>query len=249
MCSPNLHRVLLQSDYSFLRDINIWHPFVTVGVYSSTLSAAMSNLIGASRILYALARDDLFGRYNTHFLCGTNCLFKLLLEFSLREKGTWPILNVYYIIQMSPQGPGSGSLEPKVQFIWLMWTQMYRWKGGIEYGSSVLFISGVKATIPKHGSGVLWRGLMMQSGGNHTCCTKQSYLIWSHLDITHFITGILFIFRLRLIITVWANILIPQHQPPSLINTFSLKPLILQYSVLLFSASGLVNEWTSKLWV
>ncbi|XP_026870698.2 solute carrier family 12 member 9 [Electrophorus electricus] len=54
-------RVLLQRDYSFLRDINVWHPFVPIGIYSSTLSAAMSTLIGASRILYALAKDDLFG--------------------------------------------------------------------------------------------------------------------------------------------------------------------------------------------
>ncbi|KAJ8274215.1 hypothetical protein COCON_G00088400 [Conger conger] len=55
-------RVLLRGDYSFLRDINIWRPFVLIGVYSSTLSAAMSNLIGASRILYALARDNMLGR-------------------------------------------------------------------------------------------------------------------------------------------------------------------------------------------
>ncbi|XP_060940735.1 solute carrier family 12 member 9-like [Limanda limanda] len=54
-------RCLLQKDYSFLGDINIWPPMVTVGVYSSTLSAAMSNLIGASRILYALSKDNLFG--------------------------------------------------------------------------------------------------------------------------------------------------------------------------------------------
>ncbi|PWA20507.1 hypothetical protein CCH79_00003506, partial [Gambusia affinis] len=54
--------VLLQRDYSFLRDINIWEPLVIIGVYSSTISASMSNLIGASRILYALAKDDLFGK-------------------------------------------------------------------------------------------------------------------------------------------------------------------------------------------
>uniref|UniRef100_A0A667ZFC5 Solute carrier family 12 member 9 n=1 Tax=Myripristis murdjan TaxID=586833 RepID=A0A667ZFC5_9TELE len=54
-------RRLLQKDYSFLGDINIWQPLVTMGIYSSTMSAAMSNLIGASRILYALAKDNLFG--------------------------------------------------------------------------------------------------------------------------------------------------------------------------------------------
>ncbi|KAK2881726.1 hypothetical protein QQF64_008165 [Cirrhinus molitorella] len=63
LISCTCDRILLQQDYGFLTDINVWHPFVTIGVYSSTLSAAMSNLIGASRILYALARDDLFGRF------------------------------------------------------------------------------------------------------------------------------------------------------------------------------------------
>ncbi|XP_037314532.2 solute carrier family 12 member 9-like [Pungitius pungitius] len=54
-------RHLLQKDYSFLGDINIWPPLVTIGIYSSAMSAAMSNLIGASRVLYALSKDGLFG--------------------------------------------------------------------------------------------------------------------------------------------------------------------------------------------
>ncbi|XP_067851354.1 zgc:153039 isoform X2 [Heptranchias perlo] len=62
MISCTCERLLLQKNYGFLQDINVWHPFVIIGIYSSTLSAAMSTLIGASRILYALAKDDIFGK-------------------------------------------------------------------------------------------------------------------------------------------------------------------------------------------
>ncbi|XP_067461961.1 solute carrier family 12 member 9-like isoform X2 [Thunnus thynnus] len=61
LAASSCDRHLLQRDYSFLGDINIWPPMVTIGIYSSTVSAAMSNLIGASRILYALSKDNLFG--------------------------------------------------------------------------------------------------------------------------------------------------------------------------------------------
>ncbi|XP_077170106.1 solute carrier family 12 member 9 isoform X1 [Paroedura picta] len=54
-------RALLKGDYGFFRAINVWPPFVLIGIYAASLSASMSNLIGASRILHALAKDDLFG--------------------------------------------------------------------------------------------------------------------------------------------------------------------------------------------
>nr|XP_014346148.1 PREDICTED: solute carrier family 12 member 9 isoform X2 [Latimeria chalumnae] len=61
MISFTCDRVLLQEDYGFFRNINVWPPFVIIGIYSTSLSASMSTLIGASRILHALAKDDLFG--------------------------------------------------------------------------------------------------------------------------------------------------------------------------------------------
>ncbi|XP_072497471.1 solute carrier family 12 member 9 isoform X4 [Notamacropus eugenii] len=54
-------RTLLQEDYGFFRGISLWPPMVLIGVYAASLSASMSSLIGASRILHALAQDDLFG--------------------------------------------------------------------------------------------------------------------------------------------------------------------------------------------
>lgn len=56
-----LARALLQGDYGFFRDISLWPPLVLIGIYATALSASMSSLIGASRILHALAQDDLFG--------------------------------------------------------------------------------------------------------------------------------------------------------------------------------------------
>lgn len=61
MTAFTCERTLLKEDYGYFRAINVWGPFVLIGVYSTSLSASMSTLIGASRILHALAKDDLFG--------------------------------------------------------------------------------------------------------------------------------------------------------------------------------------------
>ncbi|XP_072302433.1 solute carrier family 12 member 9 [Eucyclogobius newberryi] len=54
-------RTMLIQDYGFLQKINLWSPLVTIGIYCASLSAAMCAMIGASRILHALALDHLFG--------------------------------------------------------------------------------------------------------------------------------------------------------------------------------------------
>ncbi|XP_062392359.1 solute carrier family 12 member 9 [Sardina pilchardus] len=54
-------RALLIGDYGFFQRISVWSPFVLIGVYCASISAAMCALIGASRILHALALDKLFG--------------------------------------------------------------------------------------------------------------------------------------------------------------------------------------------
>lgn len=65
-------RFLLQNDYLYLAGINVLTGNVALGLITATWSAALSNVIGGSRVLEALAKDRVFGS---------------LLDFV--TKGTW----------------------------------------------------------------------------------------------------------------------------------------------------------------
>ncbi|XP_048581848.1 solute carrier family 12 member 9 isoform X2 [Nematostella vectensis] len=63
-------RELLVENYNYLQVIDNVRVLITIGVFASTLSAALSCLIGASRILHAIAKDQLLGVILKPFAAG-----------------------------------------------------------------------------------------------------------------------------------------------------------------------------------
>ncbi|KAI4479271.1 hypothetical protein M0802_014398 [Mischocyttarus mexicanus] len=64
-------RFLLQNNFIYMMPINLWPPFVAVGLLTATFSAGLSNLIGSSRVLEALAKDNVFGSGLNFIIQGT----------------------------------------------------------------------------------------------------------------------------------------------------------------------------------
>jgi potassium/chloride transporter 9 len=52
---------LLVYDNQVLQSISFWRPLVPIGIIATTFSGELSALIGSSRVLKALADDQLFG--------------------------------------------------------------------------------------------------------------------------------------------------------------------------------------------
>ena len=55
----------LISDFSVIGDIAHWEILITAGVFAATLSSALGSMMGAPRILQALAKDKIFPRLET----------------------------------------------------------------------------------------------------------------------------------------------------------------------------------------
>nr|XP_029732627.1 solute carrier family 12 member 9-like isoform X3 [Aedes albopictus] len=62
---------LLQNNFLFLGPVNLWPTFVTIGILTATFSTGLSNLIGSSRVLEALAKDRVFGSLLNFVVRGT----------------------------------------------------------------------------------------------------------------------------------------------------------------------------------
>ena len=81
-------RDLLLNDYNFLMKVALWSPLVIAGIWGATLSSALGGVLGAPRILQAIAKDRIMPRF---FSLGHGANKEprnaLLLTFVIAEAG------------------------------------------------------------------------------------------------------------------------------------------------------------------
>ncbi|CAH1176054.1 unnamed protein product [Phaedon cochleariae] len=63
LTSATCTKELMQNDYLFMAGISVFPASVAMGLLTATWSAALSNVIGGSRVLEALAKDRVFGPF------------------------------------------------------------------------------------------------------------------------------------------------------------------------------------------
>ena len=66
-CSPTF----LLNDCFYMAKFTFWSGFVLIGVILATWSASLSNLIGASRLIAAIAEDNIYGYFLRFITMGT----------------------------------------------------------------------------------------------------------------------------------------------------------------------------------
>lgn len=91
LSAASCSRELLQNNYLYMQYTNVWQPgvLVEIGVSSATISAALTNLIGASRLLQAIAKDRLFG-----------WILDPLLRATVNGNPLGSVLMTWFIIQL-----------------------------------------------------------------------------------------------------------------------------------------------------
>lgn len=88
MIGATSEKFLLQNNYLYLMQVNIQPVFVAVGIVLATFSTGLSNLIGSSRVLEAVAKDRIFGALLDFITVGTykkNPIVAVLISYTLVE--------------------------------------------------------------------------------------------------------------------------------------------------------------------
>lgn len=89
LSAASCSRDLLKSNYLYMQYTNVWPPLVEIGISSATISAALTNLIGASRLLQAVAADRLFGKF-----------LEPILRANVQGNPIGSVLMTWFIIQL-----------------------------------------------------------------------------------------------------------------------------------------------------